>query len=89
MAEIPILYLYIYRQILNGNTRIKNVIEIKQAMRRVIHTCPSLVLDGIIDELCSMDALQKVNQDKYLVSTNAQLSKSLRRLKPHVFPIIN
>lgn len=88
--EVPILYLYMYRNILNyRRDTYRTTKEIKNLMKRTIHTCPSLVLDGIVEEMAKMGLIEKINTQKYYVLANAELRRCLRRLKSNTFPMIN
>lgn len=90
MDELPILYVYMYRQILNGKPdKLRSRNDIIHAMRKVVHTCSAKVSDEIINELIIMGFINKLNTEKYLVRTNSKLDLSLRRVLPSSFPIIN
>jgi hypothetical protein len=87
--EIPELYIYIYRILLNvaNHRRVVDSKTLFTAMRRVIRQAPAITLRKIISEMESYNMIKKLPKMNYLIIKNKTLNKKVNKLKPHVFPI--
>lgn len=86
--NIPILYLYIYRNIKESN---KNKIyltnkDISISINNIIRKVPAKLRQEICDEMEIYKLLKKINREKYLIITNKTIERNLRKLKEYIFP---
>lgn len=87
--EIPKLYVYIYRNVLNqaNHRRVVDSTTLFKAMRQVIRKAPAVTLREIIIEMEELNMIKKLPHMNYLIIENKKLKKKVKDLKPHVFPI--
>jgi len=86
-VDIPVLYAYIFRNLEKGNKGI--VILNDRAMiilGRIIRKAPRYVYREILEEMCQMHILKRINKVKYMFLTNYKCKKALKKLKEYIFP---
>ena len=87
--KIPILYLYIFRHVVNlsnGNTIIESNV-LHKAMRKVIYKAPAAAYCEFYKELEELGLIAKINKQCYKILINQNGNTLFKNLKNHVFPI--
>lgn len=86
--KIPILYLYIYRNLSEKFVNIVTHTSAKCAMGQIIRRAPQVVYQEILAELCDYGLLTKINKHEgYRIIRNSNYEKQFKRLREYVFPL--
>jgi len=85
--DIPVLYAYIFRNLENenGNKLLTND-NAMIIMGRIIRKAPRYVYREILEDMCKMHILKKINKREYMLIANHKCKMALRKLKEYIFP---
>ncbi len=88
MDDIPILYLYMFRNIKRiSSNEVIEYCKFVEALRKVIHKAPFPVYTKIAQEMLNYGLFEYVNKHFIRVKTNKDIDKKLRELKEFCFPL--
>ena len=89
MDKCLILYVYIYRNILNtaDGRKIIDSSTLRFALNKVIRRSPACVFRAIESELEELKMVRKIYKDRYLVIENKKLNSKIDKLIENAFPI--
>jgi len=85
--EIPILYAYIFRNLNKNKSKILTNDNAMHIMKSIIRRAPRYVYNEILNEMCLMNLLKKINKRKYIFRANKKCLNRLNKLiKEYIFP---
>jgi len=85
-TRIPVLYLYIYRNILKASKF--NYIdkdELRKVYRKIIYKCPASIYFHITKEFEIRDLIKSYGRDGYLVCNNKKALLEVKKLNDVIF----
>ncbi len=83
--DIPIVYAYIYRNLLNCEARNISHTQLVHCLRKVIYKATYIVYNQILEEMESFQLIKRVNHQRYIVLSNSKAKAKLNKLKDYAF----
>ena len=87
--NIPILYVYIFKNIKDNCFRISNSDQVMFAVKNVIRRAPKIVVRQILTEMEQMQLLKRCDDRcrRYELLNNSLYDRKLKLLKDYIFPL--